>query len=789
MAFYQNIQLCFVPSPYLLGDGICQNYGNYNTANCGFDNGDCTDFNRIYPECQVDHPILLQDGVCVGGEYNTEECGWDGGNCLDFNRLYSKCSGVEKPALVGNGVCNDGAYNSSDCQWDGGDCPNIFAEQPECVVFYEHWISDGICDGGEYNTPECDFDGGDCVAFNLKYPKCNAEFPSFVGDGMCDLFGAYRTEECGWDGGDCSIGNSSSPEVDEYLNCAGVDYQLFLGNGRCEGEYNTQECGFDGGDCKVFNTKHSDCFGVELFELGDGICQHNTLGCNYDDGDCLLFNALNPKCAADRPYLVGDGSCDEEYNTPECKFDGGDCSAEEEDQLPHIFFNGDLMSIERYRGYVRLYAIIQTVTSVISLLASIGFICMINRHYMKLSVPFHRLLFGRCVSDVILTVALSFSTLPSPKAFGLIWNAIGNKGSCQVQGFFIFMGTVAACFYSFSLSLYYNLIAGTYRRGWSADNFIRGKIEYFLHGVPVILSLIGSTTMLCLDAINPNMTYCFVANPQCEGIECDRSSSGISNVWLSIISASPFLICLLFVALGLIAIFFRLLVIKGEKQSRSKPFDATENNESPSFQNNDTTTETTARFGVVNHAREDPLEVLRNKIIMQRSRAIVTRVLSYSLAFFVAYLFPTIISIRNMGGLESGHVLNVLARVFFPLHGFFNFLVFIYPEVMHIKKRDGISFSRSFVKATQSRGRRPIETERRRRRLASMRNLSSRLHGIGTSYNRLGSVRMEGKEKSKGVSSLRLSNEPDCDDSVTDEKSQANFTAEISSDEIEIRML
>jgi len=49
----------------------------------------------------------------------------------------------------------------------------------------------------------------------------------------------------------------------------------------------------------------------------------------------------------------------------------------------------------------------------------------------------------------------------------------------------------------------------------------------------------------------------------------------------------------------------------------------------------------------------------------------------------------------------------VLARIFFPLQGFFNFLVFIYPKVMHEKtsrRNNAISWYRAFLKAVQSRG-------------------------------------------------------------------------------------
>jgi hypothetical protein len=73
------------------------------------------------------------------------------------------------------------------------------------------------------------------------------------------------------------------------------------------------------------------------------------------------------------------------------------------------------------------------------------------------------------------------------------------------------------------------------------------------------------------------------------------------------------------------------------------------------------------------------------------------------MAFFLTYLFPIIISIRTVNGTESGAVLSIFARIFFPLQGFFNFAVFIYPKVIHNKEKD-VTWYTAFVKALKSRG-------------------------------------------------------------------------------------
>ncbi len=91
----------------------------------------------------------------------------------------------------------------------------------------------------------------------------------------------------------------------------------------------------------------------------------------------------------------------------------------------------------------------------------------------------------------------------------------------------------------------------------------------------------------------------------------------------------------------------------------------------------------------------------------RQKRAIANKALSFSLAFFVTYIFPIIMrSIRALSGHESDNALSILARIFFPLQGFFNFAVFIFPKVLVAKKSGGnITWFGAFAIAVLSRGR------------------------------------------------------------------------------------
>eukprot|EP00979_Chaetoceros_neogracilis_P012553 scaffold3353_cov298-Chaetoceros_neogracile.AAC.4 len=154
-----------------------------------------------YPNCNVGYPVLIGNGVCQGGDYNTAECGSDGGDCDDFNLAYPHCN-VDRPYSIGNGSCSGVDYNTAECGFDGGDC--VVPDYPDCHVDRPSNVGNGWCDNyGKYNTAECGSDGGDCDDFNEAYPHCNAGNPGWIGNGFCNG-GDYNTEACGFDEGDCS---------------------------------------------------------------------------------------------------------------------------------------------------------------------------------------------------------------------------------------------------------------------------------------------------------------------------------------------------------------------------------------------------------------------------------------------------------------------------------------------------------------------------------------------------------------------------------------------------------
>ncbi len=212
--FNKDYPHCNVTNPFWVGDSICDGDENmiegYMNETCGYDGDDCAPKN--YPDCNVFNPYadvdpivrvsILGNGFC-DSKLNIEECGYDDGDCLDFNIKYPECEFIV-PGFIGNGMCNGGETYVKECGFDGGDCIDIVAKYPNCNLTSSWFTSfgDGICNTLAYNNEACGWEDGDCAKFNSKYPDCCAPLPSKIGDGYCDG-DEYSTDECGRDGNDC----------------------------------------------------------------------------------------------------------------------------------------------------------------------------------------------------------------------------------------------------------------------------------------------------------------------------------------------------------------------------------------------------------------------------------------------------------------------------------------------------------------------------------------------------------------------------------------------------------
>jgi len=165
-----------------VGDGKCDpnpftgKFMDQLTGECGIDGGDCDSrfpvtgekvdvIASLYPNCNAGiFEALIGNGRCDGLGLNIEECGWDGGDCVQYNEDYPDCD-ADWPRNIGNGRCSGkvGGYDTLECKYDGGDCTAFREMYIGCLAPRPDWVGDGICNDGLYAKPECKYVGLDCV--------------------------------------------------------------------------------------------------------------------------------------------------------------------------------------------------------------------------------------------------------------------------------------------------------------------------------------------------------------------------------------------------------------------------------------------------------------------------------------------------------------------------------------------------------------------------------------------------------------------------------------------------
>jgi subtilisin family serine protease len=186
----------------------------------------------------------------------------------DRDRIEAGCPNPEFYDWLGDGVCDD-IFNVASCGFDEGDCCESTCEGA-CSL---DWCVDPgrpeyICDNESLMTLE----------MNLMCNSCTAPIQlwRWAGDGLCDSM--LNSEECNWDGGDCC------PST-----CSGL------------------ECGRAGYDCLAPSVPESICSNAPK---GD---------------DAALCEAGCPVTLMLQLEKFRNGICDEDWNRPDCLWDGGDC--------------------------------------------------------------------------------------------------------------------------------------------------------------------------------------------------------------------------------------------------------------------------------------------------------------------------------------------------------------------------------------------------------------------------------------------------------------------------------
>jgi len=305
-------------------------------------------------------------------------------------------------------------------------------------------------------------------------------------------------------------------------------------------------------------------------------------------------------------------------------------------------------------------AIIPWTTGPISVISSTTIIIMILRSKKALSIPYHRILFGLSIADIVASAAISAGSLPAPKDTLHLRYAFGYQSTCDAQGFVFLAGAVAEPLYLSSLQLYY-LCAIKY--GMKAED-IQRKVEKFLHGIPILYGMTAAITLLVTGSIHATSSWCCIESYPygCrydEDLKCTRGKHLL--LMRAIFEGFPLLVSSLCMSI-VMSMLYRAqrkqeIAIDGYKFKAYTP----------------------SLTSMTNISQR------RSQQKTRKSRKMLDRIIQYSAAYWLAYFFPLLANTIDTFGVRI-NALFILQSIFYPLQGFYTLLVFINPHYKKVRE-------------------------------------------------------------------------------------------------------
>ena len=353
----------------------------------------------------------------------------------------------------------------------------------------------------------------------------------------------------------------------------------------------------------------------------------------------------------------------------------------------------------------KIFPILRQVAGSISLIASSILVWNILRSHIGLSSTFNRLLFGLCVADIMSSCAHMLSTVMVPKEVDYFyWNAHGNTATCNLQGFLHIIGS-SATLYNCSICIYYLTIV-KYNKN---DEYIRKKIEPWLHGVSILYPLSGAILGIVMKAMNPWGSLCTIKTylpPHCAGCEYGqiRDETGF-NIPCGRGGAHAPLLFIIFVApIVVVSPIFIAINLSLIYQTVAKNSRTMQRYGAGSLV---TTTEGNSSGWSLDSVVHCCLPCRKHSEgrNQESMRQIWYRNIAYALAWFLTFVFFLIHQIMMRLGAGIPLFLILLEAFFLPLQGLFNFIIYTYPKVVKAK-RNNTTWFEAFVTALMSKGKR-----------------------------------------------------------------------------------
>ncbi len=392
------------------------------------------------------------------------------------------------------------------------------------------------------------------------------------------------------------------------------------------------------------------------------------------------------------------------------------------------------MNVEWKEGHGKNISIIRSVFAITSTISSCTLIWMITRSHKGLSTTHHRILLALSICDFISSLGYSTFNFTSPSdSEYLVWNARGDEASCDAQGFLVLLGMSGGLFYNASLNLYYLAVV----KFGKSEDYIRTKIEPFLYGVPILLSLTYSIVGLARNHSNDDgygvcssvvhyPPYCYGYElgevRDCFKIPCGRGSEGAE----SFLNGALVLMCIpVIIMIASLVIIYRTVKEQENKLSKYGIGALTLDSHQHRAVGTCSLWKRIKMVITQSSLSTNSHHSIRSNIMQSQSRAIMHKAFQYSFAWFLSYgIFVPFLMIPDFPT-----TLLYIVGISMPLQGFFNLCIYMYPKVVSARKRKRgqenmkVSLWQAISEAFWSRG------KKRKRNLVPRTQSSANLRG------------------------------------------------------------
>ena len=322
--------------------------------------------------------------------------------------------------------------------------------------------------------------------------------------------------------------------------------------------------------------------------------------------------------------------------------------------------------------------IIITCSSLLSSMGSLAIIVFILKSHRGLRTVYHRILFGMSFFDVLQSLCMALTPLPMPKDIlypqfnnGLL-PILGNRMSCDIQGFVVtFSGFCTICL-NLILCIYY--FCSICRK--MMDDRFRRVIEPSLYVTTICFSLLMAIYRLKNKHINPSplkLPFCGYSQypywcDSDDSPECAYKRSGTGKVEAANLSGVLFLIiCALAIFFTMSLIVCNVYLQELRIKSYAKQAQEGSINDEAKVSNNN---ESSSQERILRRYRSD----------MHYTRDAVKSATLYTIAFIAVWQYPVI---RGFWHDDNSKML-IISIALRPLQGVFNLVIFLYHNIRRI---------------------------------------------------------------------------------------------------------